>query len=461
MDSTDQLQMTIPAGLGWDHDAFNLGNVYVYNYKTEQFGVIDATVESLFTSRSNALRNPTTVYYVSMASGNDGNSGLTTGLAVKSIYQAITLANATGSPALIYVEAGIYPRVNSFSGASSLKPTVDIAVVATGGRVVTGPFDQFTAPTRDATYTNCYSFVNSNALRVLDMTNTNALGNCNELSNVATPALCNATPNSWVISAGSIYINRADQQPVTQLNTRLIRDARNIIVNASVSVYLGGASGNDGFDFVGGNNNGVLDFDITSAGSTMRVFAAKNCTFNYGGGPTATGGNGVAIDSMYGLAVFQNCQSDANWKDGFNLHNVRTSAGVYSLTINCSSNDNGRSGNVSCNGYTLHENVVGIDIGGNYKFNRGGSAHSIATSKTYFAGTTIDTDLGDISLGGSIYPEAFRTSENAIYWLDSCTVLGPKNMYALFAKDVGSKIYYRNLMAGSLKNGGLGTVAEY
>lgn len=453
--------VSLPANLGWDGVNFNFGVITLSNLYSNVYGRTSVSLETIFNTKSNALLNPTTTYYVSVSSGNDANAGTSAGAAVKSIYQAITLANATGNPAKIIVSAGIYPRVNSFSGASALKPTVDIAVVATGGRVVTGPFDQFSAPTRDATYTNTYSFSLSNALRVLDMQNNNQYGNYVDLVNVSTPTLCNATPNSWVISGGTIYINRADQAAVTNVNTRVVRDARNIIVNADVSLYVGPQTGNDGFDFIGGNNNGVLDFDITTATSTLRACIFKNCTFNYGGGPTATGANGVAVDSMHGIAAFENCQADASWKDGFNFHNVRSSAGVFCLTINCAAVDSGRIGNQSCNGITHHEDCISIDIAGHYKNGRGGTAHSIGTSKTFFAGTYIDTDLGDIILGGNILPQAFRTGDTATYWLDRCKVTGPKNMYAMFTATSGASIYYRNLMAGSLKGGGSGTVAEY
>ena len=99
---------------------------------------------------------------MSQLSGNDTTGTDAIG-AHSNRWKAIAAANAAGVPTKIIVDAStganIRYRSNNpwYNGGTGISPTVDIALLATGGRVVTGAFDPPGTPSLDATYTNCYS----------------------------------------------------------------------------------------------------------------------------------------------------------------------------------------------------------------------------------------------------------------------------------------------------------------
>lgn len=457
---------SIPAGLGWDA-AYPLSITLTDLPGTSRsFGAVDKTPEQLFDAVSPARTSPTNTYYVS-GSGVNTNNGLTSGTSVRSIWKAVELANATGQPAKIIIAGGQrYIRSHNFwSTGTTGYPTVDIAFIADGGRVITGSFDDVGTPTVDATHTNTYSWALANCNKIVDMANLNRYGNYTELVKVNTAAECNVIPNSWALVAGTVYVNRADRQPVTTATTRVYRPSTHgVSLRKAVNIYMGGTSGNDGFDIEGGNNIGVFDITVNPANNPYTgkfVCVVKNSTFKYGGGVTDTITRAVSVEGWNGLAAFFNCRADAAQTDGFNFHNVYAAPSMNVLTINCTGYDNGRYPQPSCNGWTAHEDVKGIDIAGHYKDSRGGTIRNINSSKMLAVGTWADGDFGDVPHGGSVPPTAYRMDDTAQLWADRTKATGAAGGYGYFTGSGTAAVHRKNAWPTPAPDSGVGTFDTY
>lgn len=454
---------SMPGSLGWDTTHFPLSITSISDIigSPRSVAAVSVTPEGLFDAVSTARSAPGATYYVDVSTGNDANAG-TSGSKFKSIWKAIVAANAAAVPTKIIVTAGTYFRTNGpwYNGGSGTTPTVDIAFIADGGRVITGTFDPPGTPSRDATYVNTYSYAVASVNRVCDMANLNRFGNYNELTNVSTAALCNVVPDSWSLVAGTLYINRRDQQAVTNNNTRVYRPSTKcFFFTNAVSAYLGGTTPGDGFDCEGGSDTGVLHYATSTPGTTRHVVAVRDSAFRYGGGITDTGTRGVSVDSLYGLAAFFNCRADANQTDGFNFHNTYTAGNVNALTVNCTGHDNGRAGQVSNNGWTSHEDYKGIDVAGYYSGNRGGTMRSINTSKSWLVGTAVENDMGDKhTASGAVNPTAVRVDDTAVYWCDRVRINMPAGTYGYYAAS-GATIHKRNCWPVAMPD--VGTVDSY
>ena len=111
---------------------------------------IDKNAAQVFDLFSPARSAPANTYFVA-PSGNDSTGTGAFATPWRSIGKAVAAANASGQPAQIKVAAGSYPRANNFTNGNTVHPTVDIAFIAYGGRVMVGTFDDFAAPAADAT----------------------------------------------------------------------------------------------------------------------------------------------------------------------------------------------------------------------------------------------------------------------------------------------------------------------
>lgn len=456
---------TIPAGLGWDA-AYPLSISLTDLPGTSRgFGAVDKTPEQLFDAVSTARTAPGATFYVATG-GSDANNGTTSGTPVKSIWKAIEKANTANVPSKILVGPGTYYRSNNiWSTGATGYPTVDIALIADGGRVITGSFDAAGTPTKDATHTNTYSWAVANCNKVVDMANLDRHGNFTELKYVPTAAECNVIPNSWALVSGTLYVNRADRQAVTTATTRIYRPATNgVALRKAVNFYMGGTSGNDGWDVEGGNQIGVFDITVNPANNPYTgkfVCVVKNSTFKYGGGATDIYTRAVSVEGWNGLAAFFNCRGDAAQTDGFNFHNVYAAASMNVLTVNCTGYDNGRYPQPSCNGWTAHEDVKGIDVAGHYVDSHGGTVRNINTSRMLAVGTWCAGDFGDVPYGGSVPPTAFRMDDSAQLWADRTKATGAAGGYGYFTGSGTAAIHRRNAWPTPSPDHGAGTFDTY
>lgn len=452
----------LPAGLGWDGATYPITPTLSDTPGAGVVGSVGVTPEALFDAKSTARTAPGATFYVS-PTGVNTNTGTSSGAAFRSLYKAIEAANAARVPSRIVIAAGIYERSNSFY-FTSVAPTVDVALVATGGRVVTGTFDLFTASTRDATNTRCFTVAVANCDRVLDTGVANELGNHREMVNVADAAACNATPNSWSLVSGTLYIHRGDEAAITTTNTRVYRNQpQNFMVQTAINLYMGGDGTGSGFDLEGSPGTGValLTMGAGAATAAKKVAVLANSTFKYGGGVIGTATVGLAVSGWNGLVVAFNCQADANATDGFNGHDPYTVPSPLLLTVNCSAVDNGRGASQSCNGWTIHEDMVAVDVGGLYRRNRGGTVRDINASRAYLFGTTVADDLGDVRMGGSIPPTAIRADDTATIWCDRVKVVMPRGQMAYTTGTSTATIHRRSCAPVAQPDYGPGVIDTY
>lgn len=398
-----------------------------------------------------------TTYYVDFGKANDSANGLSFANAKKSISAAVTLGNATGQPFKIRVETdnGTYVRANGLTNSNTVFPTQDCAIVAAHSgveitddskRATVGMHDALTWPgTPDATYTNCYLATRSNVARVFDIATINSYGDYTELTSVADAATCDTTPGSWAQVGSSLYVNRTDAAAVTNTNTRAYLIAGSAISLTAAHGFSGKFAYLRGVNIEGGNN-GVME--VTSLVGSVVV--AESCSFKYGGAAAYVYDN-VPILDCQGLFAFKNCLFASSWKDGLNLHYTPwgTVRQTFCFTENCSSHDHGRGTSTSNQGITGHENVVGVDVNGNWTYGRGGTVRWINDSRLGAFGSASRFDLLD-STGDP--PILWHTVNTAEFYLTDCIGEGANaGDYALDAF-TGTTIHIRNFTATNAPN---------
>ncbi|UAW09392.1 hydrolase [Arthrobacter phage Klevey] len=442
-----QHSATIPAALGWG--ASPALSPRLTNLRGGGvIGDVGATPKALFATYSAAQAAPTNRFYASPA-GDDTAAG-TYAAPWRTIKKCIEAANAAGAPARILVRTGTYLSGQGFEAVS---PTVDTAFVAEGGPVTVSNGIASASYTfaAHATHTNTY-YINptptGGVSRVLDLTRVDEFGNYRELVKVSSEAIANDTPGSYHEGL-ALYIHRHDGAAVTAANTRVLQTKSNFVLSSEVNVYVGTEDGSpwviegSANSVAGVDPGAVLTYVAAPTNAASKAFVMENVRADFAGEPTA-GANSFTVDKWNGVAAYFNCQGNAPSKDGFNAHNGGNLATkMLVLTVNCSATDTGRSVQ-SCNGLTLHENVIGIDVAGRYLRGRGGTVHNIGASKHYLLGTHIDGDLGDINSGGGIHPNALRVADSAEVWAERVTINMPPGAFAYRAVSGTAKIHRRD-----------------
>lgn len=447
-----QRSVTVPTGLGWDSVNYPLGTVTV----TERLGAPAYGSVGLnpFSSAQYAACVAGTQYYVQLT-GNDANAGTSVGSPLATIDKAVQLANATGQPATINLIGGTSStylgRVPSTFGVT--KPAVDLLLRPVGtARVMLGSFDLGTYTWSDnATYSWVKQVARSNALRLVNPATLTARGLWADYTKVTSLLLCSQTPGSWFTDNTNVYVNPFAGQALSDGTVRILLNV-NLFnwtpngSNALPNIFL------ENLDYVGGASSNLLVLVGAPASSwPRRMFAARNCSFRYGGG-AATGSGGVYINGWNGLVYFEGCDAGGSWSDAWNWHNDQSPANatMNAITINCTGFDTGRGGAAvqSNNGLTGHDsNLVAIDIAGDYGDARGRTVHFTDTSKLWCVATRAGPSYGDIGNGGSFTPVEFFADNTVQMWLDGVDPrpMGAAN-YGILAGG-SSTINVRNLPA--------------
>lgn len=432
--------------MGWDRVSYPITFTYANNVWTSDF------------DRNNYLADAdvTTTYYVDIATGSDSDDGLSFANAKKSIHAAITAGNATGSPYMILVEAGEYPRHNSFTGAGgSVYPTQNCIIKAQNGRVSSGTWENLSwgDTAVDPSYPNCYRDNRTNITQIYDLTRTDANGDYIPLTRVSTAQECNDTPNTWYQGSGgsgTLYIRRNDDAAPSNANTRCELRISNFPVTGTINVYV------EGVDFTGGQ------YGATNINSGAGVAMFKDCTFRYAG-EAGTPYDGARMNLWEGLCVFEDCRATYNAKDGFNSHTYGTPAGGdtnYVLTINCASNNNGTDpASQSNNGITGHERCRWIDLNGVHNYARGRNVAFIGESRLLCLGTEARFDYGD----GANSEASFRVYDTAKMWLIDCVgeAIDPATEYSILVSGSAEGYVYNFQNDGGLVSGSQDLYAQH
>lgn len=400
-------------------------------------GRMNYTAEQIFDRFSTARSNPDNIYVVDTVSGSDSNSGASEASAFQTIGKAIVAGRAAAVPFKIRLRGGgtaaqdAIRNKNFRNGSQNViyDCDVDFCVEFYNGQMTVGSHVDFAAPPLHTGASFTYAITTTSLDAVLDRARINGDGFYEMPPRVPFVASGDIPPGSWAYDGATGLIRRADGAPVTNVNTRIVDSVPNFrnVYNVSVGFFPetpgdvlileGGGAVNAPFDVLIGS--GVTD-------TTPRAVVAKNVRAASYAHHSNGSSRAFSVDGLHGLALFDNCMGAQTMTDGFNLHNARgltqSDVRTAALTINCKSRGHGkdrRSGGLtnynSCNGLTLHENVVGADIAGDYGFASGGCVRNIGTSKHLLAGTRMH-DLGDRYLGSTTRPTALRTQDTAQAW---------------------------------------------
>lgn len=384
-----------------------------------------------------------TKYFVNGSTGSNSNNGLTSATAVKSIWKATQLGNATSAPFNVEVAviSGGYGRADGFTNTSTPVPNTQPAAYVAAGATLPergGIVDCWVGDTlawtgtTDATYTTLYKVARSNVSQVINPTVLDTFGDPILATKYADAATADAASGSaWAQVGTDIYVKWANGSVVSNTNTRaLLKATPNFIQDGtSKSVYL------EGFNFQGGANGAVA----CTAAATMN-FIAVNCSAAFAG-DNAVNVNAWKLDYMTGLCALINCIGSNGEADGINSHwTPGGTSAMFTLTQNCIGRSNGRDTTLSCNGITSHDGVISIDIGGHYHNNYGANVIPINGCQMWCVGTFSHDSYGDVVHGGVTVPTDYQTQNTAQMWLEQCR--SSKSSLSMYASNT-STIYSR------------------
>lgn len=453
----------VPAALGWPATLGVEPSLSV-DESGRIRGSAGFTAEQVFDFRSTARTAPNVTIYVS-GQGNDANDGLSWATAMRTIRGAVFRVNEQASAVggRIFID-GSDPEAfrdgfGQYSTGTYLKALNDIAFIGVNGTPEIGPWVSLEGAEKDATFTNTTraawnpgpssSFPNPVAMRAIDTAYVDAQGVHRDLEWRDTPSQVNAERGTWTLNAGNLYIRRHDDRLATSRNTKVFSPGNpNFFIQTESDVYV------ENLRFLGGRGNGVVTVANEIVGQTGTLVVFNKVEASYGGFDIETGApgtdntNGFAVTNFNGFTMFFDCKAHGNKKDGFNFY-AGAADNRYTLNVNCEAYDNGRWEALTCNGWTLHESMIGIDIAGRYSRSRGGTVNNVGTSLSYCFGTVSTDDYGDIDWGGTTPVSQFMTQTDAKMWCDHTMVAGTG--YGYVARGT-SQMFVRDIPAHPLED---------
>jgi len=376
----------------------------------------------------------TDTVYVNIARTDDAGSGNQWSSAKKYLSSAITAANAKAGPTRIFVMAGVYPKIAAFGSANAaVFPNKKISIEAVYGRVQTGAFDDLTWA-KTGGQVNVYEAARSSAQTAYNPLLTDQFGDYLSYTYQSSIANVDANPGSWYTDNTTVYVHAHDSSPVSNKNARVYYDNYGAYFTTVNDLYIAG------FDFEGGKA------PLTVTGGTNNKVLTVDCSGKYGAAgarSVMTARDGFQILGCKLWAAWD-CVASSNSKDGFNVHKEGSTI-PFALTVRCKGYNNGTLvSSLSNNGYTLHEGVAGVDIGGEYYYSYGtSSGHVDDDTLVYHYGARVGYTVGDtMRVAGSINYGGYGIfNGNGAMYLDSCEDVGC--LVGLYT-GLDANIYIRN-----------------
>lgn len=413
------------------------------------------------------------IIHVDIATGDDVNSGSTWQAAVKSIWRAIelALAPASGIDSRIFIKSGIYPRENSFLENNvrwtDLK-NIKLTFEAKYGRVLTGAFSNNTW-SLEGGQTNVYTTTITDAVIAVNPSlptyptslQSKVRAGHTQYINVTSIAEVETTEGSLWVNGTSVYVHPHGSVVATDRNTRVYEHKELLSGTNFGEIYcrnIDTEGGRLGFIYSGAVNasQGRLVTDNTSHRYCIGgSFAAPQIW------------NVFSISDMELLAHFD---TDASYTstDGFAVAGAGSNQNGTLLTVNCVSSNNGLltllapSGNKpnSVNGFTAHDGLTAISIGGQYTGTAGTPIAIVhEDTKAWVLGATAGDSEGDkINGKGILTGGASAADTNCQLWLDSCTLYGCDRELTASG---GGEILLRNHTGSGEQSATTGTITSY
>lgn len=382
----------LPAALNWDQGRFPLT-------LRKAGGATRAAVDPRALVAPAIWAGP--AFHVDSVAGNDTNSGMgvTDGdfiAAKRTIHAAFVAGNATGAAYRVLVKTGQYTE-SAFTRNGNDEPSQPVAIIGWNGpvRYRTGPFSVIWTAA-GGTYTAPVTAMN----RVFRTDMLTERGLYTELVNVADATVCAATPGSWVQAGSLVHVN-IGKFPAPQ-DIALIRSFHGArFMTHAADLYLENIQCEGGI-------TGALHCDAIAARNVVGV----NCSFRYPS-PSALAAplDSARVRRTNGLCAFFSCDASGGAKDGWTFHEDGT-PGMHVLLQDCTGVENGWGVATSCNGFTSHDGIRSVVLGGLFGWSRNGTeVHCIQSSRTFIAGSrAVARDIDGTSV-------AFKCSNLGLMWL--------------------------------------------
>lgn len=406
----NRVPITFPTGFSWDRTRFDVEIERVGGVYRAGVGPRDLVDPAIWSGAA---------FHVDGVAGDDSNGGLGSAdgdfsNAKQTNHAAFVAGNATGAAYRVLVKPGDYAEA-AFAQNGNDEPDQPVAVIGWGGalRYRAGPFS-VTWSDAEGTFTASESSVR----RVFRCDLLTDEGLYTELSEAADVAACAATVNTGLLDGTLLHVN-VGGTPGTE-NIAVIRSFHGArFMTHDRDFYLENVHCEGGI-------SGALHFDAVAARNIVGV----NCSFRYSAPSSPTALQDAArVRRTDGLVAFFDCDALAGAKDGWSFHEDGT-AGMHVLLQGCSGWRNGFSTATSCNGFTTHDGVRAILLGGDFDLSRNGTeVHVIQSTETWAAGfRAVARDVDGRSV-------AFKCSNDALMWLQDCSgdAAGQAENYALQA----------------------------
>lgn len=419
-----------PSGFTWDLPFIIYGQNGVF-YPDPDFSLLDYA-ESQMTNQG------VQTYYVSMT-GNDADTGLSWGNALRSIWVALNKADV----GRVYVGAGYYYRRYATVGNA---PAKDCSVIGVGDVYSTG--DEYRETGTWSHVGNHYEAANSRTIvKCWDDTNPDAYGDWGAMILCATSGDVDSTPNGWYKSGtGTIYVRTWDDRPpdaslhfmpITTGSVGIANNRNHSIYMSNIHCYGGSSAA----------------FWLSASGTAfIHKIYVEDCTFAYSTGASSQYNN----MSLWGITesiLFNVTSKQSQYFDGINY---KVYGGVIPKGIEYNVESYKHGDGSTDQPSTSHDGTSLVRMMGKYHDCPGVTilADVGAGTKSWNLGCEIYSPLVPAT-GGAVYTDA-----GGSIWLEGCNIhdlgTGGKDLNS----NAGSAIHYDNLTSGG-EFIGAGTLATY